>query len=86
MYDLDALSKTELSEICKDDLQDISQIKINTELPLKQRITQFLDEIKNPYCFLVGKSAVKVEFNDEGESLQNVLKKHFVDQRNRTLE
>lgn len=86
MYDLDALSKTDLTEICKDDLQDISHIKINTELPLKQKITQFLDEIKNPYCYLVGNSAVKIEFNDEGETLQSILKSHFVNKRNRTLE
>lgn len=86
MYDLDALSNTDLTMICKNDLQEISQVKINTDLPLKQRIIQFLDEIKNPYCYLVGKHAVKTEFNDEGEPLQSILRKHFVEQRNRTLE
>ncbi len=86
MYDLDMLSKTDLTTICKEDLKDISQIKIDTSLPLIQRKTMFLSEIKNPYCFLIGKSAVKIEFQDEGESLQNLLKKHFIEQRKQILD
>lgn len=83
---LESLSKLEISDLDKTSLIDLSFVHTDTTLPTMQRLINFLEEIKNPYCFLVGTSTVKVEFSKDCDSLQTILKKHFIEQRNRTFE
>ena len=89
MYDeeyLEKLSKMDLCVIDRQELTELSQVKIDIDLPTKQRLINFLNDIKNPYCFLVGTNAVKIEFSNNGKSLQTLLKNHFIEQRDRTFE
>lgn len=83
---LEDLSKLEINHINKSSLKDITQITVDTNLPITQRLIKFLEDIENPYCFLVGSSAVKIEFASGGQKLQTCLKNHFITQRNRTFE
>lgn len=80
------LSQMEINLVDKSCLKDITQIKVDTNLPITQRLVKFLDDIDNPYCFLVGSSVVKIEFSSSGQQLQTCLKNHFITQRNRTFE
>lgn len=80
------LSKQEINLVDKSSLKDIAEIKVDTNLPITDRLVKFLEDIENPYCFLVGSSAVKVEFSSNGQQLQTCLKNHFIAQRNRTFE
>lgn len=80
------LSQMEINLVDKSYLKDITQINVDTSLPITQRLIKFLEDIENPYCFLVGSSAVKVEFSSNGQQLQSCLKNHFITQRNRTFE
>lgn len=80
-----ALSNVDIETLDKSKLKDISHYKIDTSLPLMQRLAKFLNDVENPYCFLVGSSVVKIEFSN-GQSLQTKLEKHFIEHRNRTFE
>ena len=57
-----------------DSLEDISKIKINTNLPQKERMAEFIKQIKNPYCFRYKDTAVKITFNDNGPSFEECVK------------
>ena len=46
----------------KAELVDISTVKINTELPLKERILDYVKQIKNPYCYICNGVVVKIGF------------------------
>lgn len=46
-------------------LTDIREVKINRELPREERIREFLEQVKNPYCFRVGKTVVSIGFSGE---------------------
>ena len=49
---------------CKpEDLTDLQQIPIATDLPVVVRMKQYLDQVKNPYLFRVGDLIVKVSFS-----------------------
>ena len=41
-----------LKDINESELVDISTVKINTDLPVKERIKDYIRQIKNPYCYL----------------------------------
>ena len=84
--ELNVLSQLNLDEINKNELRDVSQMMIDMELPKRERILKFLENINNPYCFLMGSNVIKMEFSDNGKSLQTLLEKHFIEQRNCTFE
>jgi len=59
-------------------LVDINTVKIDPNLPADQRMEQYLEQIKNPYCFLCGDSIVRLKFHEEGGELKDRLKNFFI--------
>ena len=58
-------------------LTDLSEIAIDTALPLESRMMCFADQIENPYLFKVGETVVKVEYGKErsfSEAIVSVLR------------
>ena len=57
-----------------EELVDIRNVKIDRNLPSDERIRSFIEQIKNPYCFKVGDTVVKVSFADT----QNTITDNFI--------
>ena len=55
-----------------DQLVDIRNVKIDRSLPSEERIKSFIEQIKNPYCYLDHGVIVKVNFVG-GKSLEDCL-------------
>lgn len=75
---LKSLANTDITSIDRTRLADIREIKVDEELPADEKIAQFIDEVKNPYCFLVGDVPVKIRFKPQGRDLKNMLSNYFV--------
>ena len=83
------LSEKELEDLLKVDIQqtelceliDLRDVIMDPHLLKKERLQQFLDQIKNPYCFRCGEVKVKIEFVQDAEPLQEVLISHFMNKR-----
>ena len=54
-------------------LVDIRDVKVDTSLPVPERIKSYLDQVKNPYYFRVGDVAVHVCYTENGPTLQEIL-------------
>ncbi len=52
---------------------DISRISIRTDLPVTERVRRFVEDVGNPYCFLVQGTVVHVRFRPDARSLQESL-------------
>ena len=52
-------------------LRDIRDVKVNTDLPKRERILDFIRQIGNPYCYRHGKYVVKVSFTDTDVTLED---------------
>ena len=61
-----------------DILVDIKNVQINTSLPRDERMLDYLEQIKNPYCFKVGKAAVKVSFADTEATVEDCLERYLL--------
>jgi hypothetical protein len=70
---LEAMKNVDIATSNKENLVDIRDVKINTNLPKKERIKQFLNQIQNPYLFKCGNLTVQVEYADNGISLEDKL-------------
>ena len=68
----------DIRSIDPDLLVDIKSVQINTSLSRDERILDFLEQIKNPYCFKVGKAAVKVSFADTEATVEDCLERYLL--------
>ena len=59
-------------------LVDIRDVVVNTSLPKEERLLNYLDQIKNPYCFKCGKTVVKVSFTDTQATIEDRLEKYLL--------
>lgn len=75
---LDEMSQVEINKMGLHNLVDIAAVKMDSNLSLPQRMEQFFNQIKNPYCFRSGEIKVKIAFLPNGISLDNTLTDFFV--------
>ena len=59
------------------ELRDILDVEIRGDTPAR-RFESFLDQIGDPYHFRVGRTAVRVRFNESGKTLGDSLKTYFL--------
>ena len=62
-----------LSEININDVDEITDIKINKRKSSNDRILDFLNEVKNPYVFKVKGKLVKIIFSDTNKTADDCL-------------
>ena len=58
-------------------LVDRRSIKLTPDLPQKERLKQYIEQIKNPYCYRDGDVVVKVSFSDEDVTLEQRLEAYI---------
>ena len=75
LQELEAMRKVDVTKAEKESLVDIREITVDKELPVEERIRDFMDKVKNPYCFRVGSVAVKVAFTKDGGSFEERFEK-----------
>lgn len=68
--DFETLKQVDVRTVDPDTLVDIRELKIDGTLPGEQRMMEFIRQVKNPYCFRVGKVAVSVGFTDDGVTFE----------------
>lgn len=75
--DFELMKNVDIRTVDIETLQDIRDIKIDESASAEKRRQEFLSQIKNPYCFRCGDIAVKVEYKNDGPSLEECLKAHL---------
>ena len=54
-------------------LKDIRDVSVDKDLPKKERIAEFIRQIKNPHLFRCGKYIVHARFSENGVTLEECL-------------
>ena len=74
---LEDMAQVRIQEVDPGTLSDLLDVKIEGDTPA-QRLESYLAQVGNPYCFLVGKTPVRLIFNGNGKPLENKLKSYFL--------
>ena len=74
------LKNLDIRTIRPDTLEHIENVKINTDLPVEERMMEFVRQIKNPYFFRFGKLIVQVEYSDTDKTINDCLKEFIESQ------
>ena len=67
---IEAMQNVDIRTVDPDTLRDIRDVEVNTALPKRERILDFVRQIGNPYCYRHGKYVVKVSFVDTDVTLE----------------
>ncbi len=59
-------------------LSDIGNLRIDDRLPPSQRLSQYVKQVGDPYCFRSGGVKVRAAYSPEGKSLDETLKSFLV--------
>ena len=55
-------------------LVDIREVSVSKELSREERISEFIRQIKDPYCFKCGRFTVRASFAADGATLEDCMK------------
>ncbi len=77
LAELEEMKKVNPWEIDPEELIDINDVVIRTDLPREERIADFIQQIKNPYLFRCGDLVVKVEFTGEEITLSDRIQQYM---------
>lgn len=69
--DIEEMQAVNPKTVERSGLKDIRDAHVNTELPKKERILDFIRQIGNPYCYRHGDYVVKVSFADTDVTLED---------------
>ena len=74
------LKNLDIRTIRPDTLEHIENVKINTDLPVEERMMEFVRQIKNPYFLRCGKLIVQVAYSDTDKTINDCLKEFIESQ------
>ena len=70
---IEKANRTKFSEINSDDLVDIKSVNMDQDLSELENVVKFINEVKNPYYFKVGKVKVRVSYADTDRTLDDAF-------------
>lgn len=74
---LEAMRETDLLTVDPGSLADINDVRIDTSLPPAQRMSSYIAQIGNPYCYRHGNTIVKLRFSETEVTLEERLQSYF---------
>ena len=74
---LDNMQSEDIRSIDPESVCEISDIKIDRNLPVKERVKTLLMQTENPYVYKVNGMVVKVSFSESGKTLQSCMEEYL---------
>ena len=75
---LKELAGVDICTVAKESLVDIRNVKIDASKSREERISDYIRQVKNPYCFQCNGIIVKMNFCQSEETLEDKLAGYFL--------
>lgn len=75
--ELEEMKNIDLITVDPNTLVDINDVIIDESLNKEDKIINFIEQIKNPYCYKCGKMIVKISFANTDKTLEDVIKSYI---------
>ena len=79
--ELERLKYLDINDVDVDDLQELGEVRLHSDLPVQERLELFLCQIGNPYCFKVNGTPVQVSFSNSGKTLDEALNNYLTNRK-----
>lgn len=74
---LEEMKNVDVRTVRPETLVDRSGVRIDQSLPRKERLKQFIRQVKNPYCYLDDGVVVKVSFAETKDTIEDRLEAYI---------
>jgi hypothetical protein len=61
------------------ELVDIDTVQVDIDLPIKERVRQYVEQLKNPYRFFAGGVIVNIMHRNDGLKLESAVASYLED-------
>ncbi|MBP3805665.1 MAG: hypothetical protein J6I76_17560 [Oribacterium sp.] len=73
---VEEMKNVDIRTVDPETLVDVTKIKIDDNLSPRERVAEFVRQVKNPYCFRVGDMVVKNVYANNGVTLQECFEQY----------
>ena len=77
MMSIEAMKNVDPRTVDRNTLVQRSSVKLDPDASREDRMHSFLEQIKNPYCYLDGKTVVKISFTQTETTMEDCLE-HYL--------
>ena len=77
MIGIEAMKTVDPKNVDRSALVQRSSVRLNPDAPREDRLRDFIRQIKNPYCYLDGKTVVKITFSNTDTTMEDCLE-HYL--------
>ena len=71
------MAQADLREAVLDTLTDISEVQVDMEKPVADRVEEYVQKVGNPFLVRVGEYAVKIGYSGGQETLEDRMKQYI---------
>ena len=54
-----------------------NSVRVDRNVPRNEQYRQFVEQIGNPYCYLDGKTVVRIRFSNTGRTLEDCVRSYL---------
>jgi hypothetical protein len=77
MMSVEAMKSVNPKTVDRSKLIQRSSVRLDPAAPREERLRDFIQQIKNPYCYLDGKTVVKISFSSTDTTMEDCLE-HYL--------
>jgi hypothetical protein len=77
MMSVEAMKNVNPKTVDRSKLIQRSSVRLDPAAPREERLRDFIQQIKNPYCYLDGKTVVKISFSSTDATMEDCLE-HYL--------
>ena len=70
---LQTLNDVDLRTVNRAELVERCTVKIDPNATREERLQSYIKQIKNPYCYMDGKTAVKISFSNTMTTMEDCI-------------
>ena len=77
MMSIEAMKSIDPRTVDRSTLMQRSSVRLDPSAPREERLRDFIQQIKNPYCYLDGKTVVKISFTNTATTIEDCLENYL---------
>ena len=77
MMGVEAMKSIDPRTVDRSTLMQRSSVRLDPSAPREERLHDFIRQIKNPYCYLDGKTVVKISFTNTATTIEDCLENYL---------
>lgn len=74
---LNEMKNVDLRSVDRSTLVQRKNVRLKSKGSKQERITDYISQIKNPYCYLDGKTVVKISFAETDRTIEDCFHAYF---------